>query len=72
MTSATAPVAPTAAFAPVAEYEQAVRVPCSVSANPKLWSDAHLRNVDPNSMAFRVFMEKFFPEGDEELKMLKR
>ncbi|KAJ1368136.1 hypothetical protein KIN20_029205 [Parelaphostrongylus tenuis] len=40
--------------------------------NPKLWNETHLKQVDCDSPTFKLFMEKFFPEGEDELKMLDR
>ncbi|KAK6726931.1 hypothetical protein RB195_004933 [Necator americanus] len=40
--------------------------------NPRLWNDAHLATVKSDSCVFKLFMEKFFPEGEEQLFMLDR
>uniref|UniRef100_W6NBA3 DNA RNA helicase domain containing protein n=1 Tax=Haemonchus contortus TaxID=6289 RepID=W6NBA3_HAECO len=40
--------------------------------NPDLWNEAHLRNISSDSLSLKLFLEKFFPEGDEELILLDR
>ncbi|KIH51500.1 hypothetical protein ANCDUO_18414 [Ancylostoma duodenale] len=40
--------------------------------NPRLWNEAHLASVQSNSPVFKLFMDKFFPDGKEELLMLDR
>ncbi|EYC24689.1 hypothetical protein Y032_0013g2053 [Ancylostoma ceylanicum] len=40
--------------------------------NPRLWNEAHLASVESNSPVFKLFMDKFFPDGKEELLMLDR
>ncbi|XGW22997.1 hypothetical protein V3C99_005329, partial [Haemonchus contortus] len=41
-------------------------------ANPDLWNEAHLRNISSDSLSLKLFLEKFFPEGDDELILLDR